>query len=177
RRRRPSAGIPIAASRVPRKRWRACSPESRTSRFAFATPNSETSMKTKLLLLAALLPATALATTTRSFRVTSYADFDAGEAKGVLISSLGEITTGYATKRLDIPVAFVRSSIEGPGGAVYLGTGDQGELWVWEKGKLRKIAKLGEAVEITSLAVGGDGTVYAGAAPGGKIWAVKGNTV
>ena len=50
--------------------------------------------------------------------ITSYADFDAGEAKGVLISSLGEITTGYATKRHDIPVAFVRSSIEGPGGAV-----------------------------------------------------------
>src|SRR5262245_52508252 len=134
-------------------------------------------MKPRLALLAALLPVTALATTTRSFRVTSYADFDAGEAKGVLISSLGEITTGFATKRLDIPVAFVRSSIEGPGGVVYLGTGDQGELWAWEKGKLRKIAKLGEAVEITSLAIGGDGTVYAGTAPGGKVWAVKGNSV
>jgi outer membrane protein assembly factor BamB len=134
-------------------------------------------MKTKLVLLALLAPATVFATTTRSFRVTSYADFDAGEAKGVLISSLGEITTGYATKRLDIPVAFVRSSVEGPGGAVYLGTGDQGELWVFEKGKLRKIAKLGEAVEITSLAIGPDGTVYAGAAPSGKIWAVKGNSV
>src|SRR5262245_16654829 len=100
-------------------------------------------MKTRLALLAVLLPATALATTTRSFRVTSYADFDAGEAKGVLISSLGEITAGFATKRHEVPVAFVRSSIEGPGGIVYLGTGDQGELWVWEKAKLRKIGKLG----------------------------------
>ena len=134
-------------------------------------------MKIKIALLLALAPALAYATTTRSFRVTSYADFDAGEAKGVLISSLGEITSGFATKRHDIPVAFVRSSLEAPGGAVYLGTGDQGELWVWEKGKLRKIAKLGEAVEITSLALAPDGTVYAGAAPGGKIWAVKGNSV
>src|SRR5438105_958190 len=116
-------------------------------------------MKASCAFLALVLPASAFATTTRSFRVTSYAEFDAGEAKGVLISSLGEITTGFATRRFEIPVAFVRSSIETPSGITYLGTGDQGELWAFEKGKPHKIAKLGEAVEITALALGPDGTV------------------
>jgi hypothetical protein len=120
------------------------------------------------------LPQWAGAVTTRSFRVTSYSDFDAGEAKGVLISSLGELTPGYATHRADLPdVAFVRCAVEAQDGTVYLGTGDQGELWSYERGKLRKVAKLPDAVEITSLAVAADGSILVGSTPGGRIYSVR----
>ncbi|HJZ87569.1 MAG TPA: hypothetical protein VKN99_20485, partial [Polyangia bacterium] len=77
----------------------------------------------------------------------------------------------------DLPVAFVRSAAPAPSGLTYFGTGDQGELWVYEKGKLRKLAKLPEAIEVTALALGNDGTLYAGATPGGRIFAWKGGSL
>jgi outer membrane protein assembly factor BamB len=138
-------------------------------------------MRIRLAVLVALasplLATVAQSTTTRWFRVTSYADFEAGEAKGVLISSLGELTTGYSTHRIDIPVAFVRVAAVAPDGTVYLGTGDQGELWAYEHGKVKKLAKLPDAVEVTALEIGGDGTVYAGSTPGGRIFAWKGGAL
>src|SRR5690349_8808415 len=100
-------------------------------------------------LLLASLTTPAWAVSTRNFRATSYADFDAGEAKGVVISSLGELTTGYATRRIDLPSAFVRCAVEDGHGGVYLGTGDKGEIWHYEQGKARKIVKIPDAVEVT----------------------------
>src|SRR5262249_39714542 len=132
-------------------------------------------MRKTLVLGAVLLAASsAYAISTRSFRVTSYGDFDEGEAKGVLISSLGELRTGFSTKRLELPAAFVRCMVESPTGVVYIGTGTQGELWAYEHGHVRKVARLPEAVEITALAAAADGTVFAGVTPGGKIYAIRG---
>jgi sugar lactone lactonase YvrE len=113
----------------------------------------------------------AFAVTTRTWKLTSYKDFDEGEANGVLISSLGEVSSGFGATRAEVNEAAVYCSVQAPDGTVYLGTGDQGAVYTWSKGKTRKLAKL-DAVLVSSLALGPGGSVFAGTMPGGKIYLV-----
>jgi hypothetical protein len=108
---------------------------------------------------------------TRVWHLTSYKDFEEGESTGVLLSSLGEATSGYSASRIDVNEAVVYSSAAAPDGTTYVGTGDQGMVYAYKGGKLRKLAKL-DAVLVSSLAAGPDGTVFAGTMPGGRVFAI-----
>jgi sugar lactone lactonase YvrE len=55
---------------------------------------------------------------------------------------------------------------------VYLGTGDQGAIYTYQKGKAKKLCKV-DGVLVTALAVGDKGRVFAGAMPGGKVFAIE----
>lgn len=126
-------------------------------------------------LLAGLLASPpALAVGTHTWRITSYRDFDEGEAQGVLLSSLGEAQAGVTTTRIELAEAQVYSSLLAPDGTVWLGTGDQAQLYAWDEARgLRKVAHL-EGVLVAALAMAPDGTLYAGALPGGKVWKIEG---
>lgn len=113
----------------------------------------------------------ALAGTTRSFSLNTYKDFEEGEATGVLLSSLGEAQSGYSAARLELGEALVYSSATGPDGTIYLGTGDQGQVYRYQQGKLHRLAKL-DAVLVASLAVSKAGVVFAGTMPGGRVYAI-----
>ena len=93
-----------------------------------------------LLLLFVGLPAHAVST--RTWRVTNYKDFDEGEANGVLLSSLGDASSGFGSSRVEVPEAEVFSSATAPDGTVWLGTGDQAELYAWDGKATRKVARL-----------------------------------
>jgi sugar lactone lactonase YvrE len=123
------------------------------------------------LFLVGALAAPALAVTTRVWRITNYKDFEEGEARGVLLSSLGDVSSGLATTRVEVGESVVYSSLLAPDGSIYLGTGDQGGLYVYQKGKVRRLAKL-DVVLISSLANGPNGVVFAGTMPGGRIFSV-----
>ena len=118
-----------------------------------------------------IISATAFAGGTHTWRLTSYKDFDEGESTGVLLSSLGEATSGFSAARIDVNESVVYSSATAPDGTTYLGTGDQGVVYAYKGGKLRKLAKL-DAVLISSLAAGPNGTVFAGTMPGGRVFAI-----
>jgi hypothetical protein len=122
-----------------------------------------------------LLTATAHAGGSKSLKYTSYKQFDDGETKGVLISSLGELKTGFATRKVAISVPFVRAAATAPDGTVYLGTGDEGELHAFARGQLRKVAKIDSPV-ISAVAVGPDGKVYCGTVADGRVVAVDPRT-
>ena len=124
------------------------------------------------LLCACIMARPAAAGGTRTWRVTDYKDFDDGESTGVLLSSLGQATSGYSATRVDIGEAIVYCSASGPDGTVYLGTGDQGVVYAYQRGKLRRLAKL-DAVLVASLAVGPNGVVFAGTMPGGRVYAIS----
>ena len=104
----------------------------------------------RILIALVLASSTAFAVTTRTWKLTSYKEFDEGEANGVLLSSLGEAASGYGSSRIDVNESAVYCSTTGPDGTVYLGTGDQGTVYAYAKGKARKLAKL-DAVLVSSL--------------------------
>src|SRR5262245_9734849 len=95
-------------------------------------------MKKRFLVAGALAlalfgaAAVAQAVGTRTWRVTTYRDFDEGEATGVLLSSLGDAMSGYTAVRADVAEAQVVASATAPDGTVWLGTGDQAQLYAWE---------------------------------------------
>jgi len=126
---------------------------------------------TVALLCACIMSSVAFAGGTRTWRVTSYKDFDEGEATGVLLSSLGEATSGFSASRIDVNESVVYSSAIGSDGTTFVGTGDSGVVYAYKNGKLRKLAKL-DAVLIASLAAGPNGSVFAGTMPGGRVFAI-----
>ncbi len=126
----------------------------------------------KLIPVVLLAAATAGAVSTRTFRVTTYKDFDEGEASGVLLSSLGDATSGFGASRVDLPEAQVFASAVAPDGTVWLGTGDQAQLYRYDGKTVKRVAKL-DGVLVAAVAVAPDGTVFAGTVPGGKVFAVK----
>ncbi|HEY3355291.1 MAG TPA: hypothetical protein VGQ83_18730 [Polyangia bacterium] len=130
------------------------------------SPRRSAAFAALALLCLAAVPAAAGGT--KSLRYTSYREFDDAETKGVLISSTGELLTGHATRKLDLKAPFVRSSVTAPDGTVYLGTGDQGELYAYTGGALRKVAKIDTAV-LSALAVGPGGSIYVGTVADGRV--------
>jgi outer membrane protein assembly factor BamB len=122
----------------------------------------------------------------RTFRQASAKDFDDGEATGTTILPDGEIVPGLATERAPVEAAFVWcATVSRDGGTVYFGTGEQGQIFAVpakatadKDGALpaaRKLATL-DAAWVTALATRADGTLLAGATPGGKVWAVDPKT-
>jgi hypothetical protein len=61
--------------------------------------------------------------------------------------------------------------VRDPKGAVYLGTGNEGRVLRFENGAGRQFFKAPE-LEVHTLALGPDGTLYAGTAPDGKVYAI-----
>ncbi len=124
-----------------------------------------------LLVAAVSAPLLAAAAPSKSFRITSYKELDEGEAKSVLLSSLGDASPGLGTTRLEVSEASVYCSALAPDGTIYLGTGDQGAVYRYRGGKLEKHAKL-DSLMVATLAVGADGTIYAGTVGSGKVFAI-----
>jgi hypothetical protein len=142
-------------------------------------PNATTRIITPLLLgllvLGLLLLATppgARAGTTRVWVSQTYKDFDAGTPSGVLVTSAGRLVRSEVARRTGLAgVSMVFSMIEA-GGALYLGTGNKGEIWVVKGGRTRKLVGLKGAVLVTCFARGPAGTIYAGTLPEGRIYAI-----
>ncbi|HTY42204.1 MAG TPA: hypothetical protein VMH79_10060 [Thermoanaerobaculia bacterium] len=128
-----------------------------------------------LALAAALVPGALGAAAARIWVCDTAADFSAGEARGVSVSSAGSLILGRTLTKVDgvsEPVLFGASA--GKGGELFVATGDAGViLRVPASGKSTTEARLDEQ-EVTALAVGPDGALYAGGSPGGKVYRVQG---
>ena len=125
------------------------------------------------LAASALLTSPASAVVTAHWTVDSYKDWDAGEGNSVLVTSEGEIKPGWATDRTNLEFSSARSAVRGRDGAVYVGSDDEGAIYRINGGKATKLASIEGAIAVVSLAVGTDGTLYAGTMPGGQVWAVN----
>ncbi len=111
------------------------------------------------------------ASVTAVWQVESYKDFDEGEAKAALITSLGEVKPGYRTARTELEFGEVWASVMDGNGTVYAGTGDEGSIYKIAGSKPQKIASIKGAVAVVALALSGN-TLYAGTMPGGEVWEV-----
>lgn len=135
-------------------------------------------MKRTAALCAALAAAAVLLTfdaasavVTSRWIVDDYEAFAEGEGDGALITSLGEVRPGWTTDHTDLEFAGSWAAVRGPDGALYLGTDDDGAIYVARKGRVKKLAVVDGAVAVMSLAIDGN-TLYAGTMPSGTVWKI-----
>ena len=124
---------------------------------------------------ALLVPAIAFAANAKIWTSDSTADFSAGEARGIAVTVNGELVLSRGIERVEgVGEAVLYDAVTGPGGVVYIGTGEAGRiLRVSPSGKVDTYATLDEK-QVTALALGADGALYAGASPGGKVYRLDG---
>jgi sugar lactone lactonase YvrE len=126
-----------------------------------------------LLIGAASAPA-ALAASTRIWVCDSASDFSSGEARGVSVAMNGTLVLSRESRRVDgISEAALFSAVRDREGNILLGTGNEGRiLRVSPAGKVDTLATL-PSKEVTTLAISPEGVLYAGTAPGGKVYRIE----
>src|SRR5262245_34032357 len=109
------------------------------------------------------------AVVTSTWTVDSYEDFDAGDAKGAFITSMGEVRAGWDTEQVALEFTGAWASVQGRDGTIYIGSDDAGAVYAVRGDKASKLATIDGAVAVVSLALA-DGTLYAGTMPRGEVW-------
>jgi sugar lactone lactonase YvrE len=132
--------------------------------------NSNTMIPIALASLLLAASATVAAVTTQSFVLDSAEAFE-GELEGTAIHSDGSVRVGASTERIaldNVPVAY---SVAQRGDTTFIGTGTNGVVYRIEGKNVKAFANTGELL-ISSLTFGGDGALYAGTLPNGRIYRI-----
>ncbi|HEX7476676.1 MAG TPA: hypothetical protein VF331_02615 [Polyangiales bacterium] len=121
-------------------------------------------------LCAAALPA--LAGATRSFVLDSASVLGEGKLEGTAVESDGSLVRSVGTRRIDLPgIPSARALLVMPDGTAYVGTGNDGKIFVVKDGAAKLFAETKQLM-VSALASDGAGTLYAGTLSKGKIFAV-----
>jgi len=109
------------------------------------------------LLWLPVAPSLSSAGGTRSIRVTTYQEFSEGQDQGVLITSQGDVQSGWTTTRSDLPQPgddAIRVMVTAPDRTVFVGTGGESPtVYIYQGGKLRLLARLPTTTWVSALAV------------------------
>ena len=105
--------------------------------------------------------------------VSTQSDFLKGDVENLSIDADGRVSLGPETRRLaDTSAPFVWSVVAASDGALWAGTGNEGQvLRVAKDGKATTVFDATE-IEVHALAPAPDGGMYVGTSPDGKIYRV-----
>jgi hypothetical protein len=119
-----------------------------------------------------LLAVPADAVVTATWTVETYQQFDAGDATSAFITSAGEIRPGWDTKRTAMEGDAVWAALHTSDGSVLLGSDANGAIFKYTGDAVKKVVSVPGAIAIVALAQTSDGSVWAGAMPGNKLWKI-----
>src|SRR5688572_1301456 len=119
------------------------------------------------------MPAGAVVTATWS--VETYQQFDAGDATSAFITSTGELRPGWDSKRTALEGDAIWSSLKLKDGSVLLGSDANGTIFRVQNDANKKVVSIPGAIAVVALTQTSDGSVWAGAMPGAKIWKIDVN--
>ena len=119
-----------------------------------------------------LWAASAGAVVTATWSVETYQQFDAGDATSALITSSGELRAGWDTKRTAVEGDAIWSSLKLADGSVLLGSDANATIYRLKGDAQKKLVSIPSAIAVVSLTQTSDGTIWAGAMPGNKLWKI-----
>lgn len=125
-----------------------------------------------IALLVASASAVVLASGTRQFLIDDAATFSAGELDGTAVISSGALVPGVGKQRIALeatPIA--RCMVRAANGDVFIGTGNDGKILRLRGDVVTPFAQTQQLL-VSALALGPDGTLYAGTLPNGKVFAI-----
>jgi sugar lactone lactonase YvrE len=132
---------------------------------------SKTTLQIVLAALALATSASVAAVTTESFVLDSADELFEGELDGAAVHSDGSVRLGAATERTELENVPLAYSVAQRGGVTFVGTGASGVVYRFDGKKAKALANTGELL-VASLAFGGDGALYAGTLPNGRIYRI-----
>jgi hypothetical protein len=117
------------------------------------------------------LPLVALAGGAEEISMSDFASFARGTLEGAALRSRGELSVGYRFERFELEDSFTAYSLaRDERGRAFVGTGPNGFIYALEGDRLTRFGETG-ALLVSALAIGPDGTLYAGTLPEGRIFA------
>ena len=103
-------------------------------------------------------------------------DFLSGDVAGVTVTSEGQVELGAAWDSVvsNLPdVAQIWCLARDSKGQIYFGTGDEGRIYRWSRGRPAQLVWDTGSSEIMSMVIDANDNVYAGSSPGGVIYRVS----
>ena len=128
-----------------------------------------------LLAAAALVLLTAVlqAAVPTFWQVGTEAEFLKGEVENLSIDSYGRLTLGPASSSIyDASAPFLWAMIDGPDGSVYIGSGNEGQVYRVDSMGRGSVFFDAEELEVHALAAAPGGGLYVGTSPEGRIYKV-----
>ncbi|MHC4598920.1 MAG: hypothetical protein ACYS47_07940 [Planctomycetota bacterium] len=134
-------------------------------------------MKVIALILgvaAALVPcAASLAGGTTIWETSTAEDFNTGTLTGVVVFPPGGVRLGPALEKIEVEEAAIWCLLDVPDRGLFVGTAKGGAVYRVVQGKAERLFKPEEGdLLISALVADGEGTLYAAAVPGGKIYRI-----
>jgi sugar lactone lactonase YvrE len=115
----------------------------------------------------------AYAATPTFWQVSNQAEFAKGDVENLSIDSFGRLTLGpAATSIYETSAPFLWSMVSGPDGALYVGSGNEGQVYRIDASGKGSVYFDAEEIEVHALAVAPGGVLYAGTSPDGKIYKI-----
>jgi sugar lactone lactonase YvrE len=116
--------------------------------------------------------AVAVGAATPSFwQTATEADFLRGEVQNLAIDPFGRLTLGpTASPVYESSAPFLWATATGPDGTLYVGTGNEGQVYQIDTNGRGRVFFDSDELEIHALAVAPGGGVYAATSPNGKIY-------
>ena len=107
------------------------------------------------------------------WQVSTEADLLRGEVENLSIDQYGRLTLGpVSTQIYESPAPFLWTIAQGPDGASYIGSGNEGQVLRVDATGASRVFFDADELEVHALAFGGDGTLYVGTSPDGRIYKV-----
>ena len=110
------------------------------------------------------------------WQVSNEAEFAKGDVEHLSIDSYGRLTLGPSTSSIyDASAPFLWSMISAPDGSLYVGSGNEGQVYRVDPSGKGSVFFDAEELEVHALAFAPGGGLYAATSPGGKIYKIDAN--
>jgi len=107
------------------------------------------------------------------WQISTESELLRGEVDNLSIDAYGRLTLGPSTTQVyDSSAPFLWAMAQGPDGATYVGTGNEGQVYRVDPGGASRVFFNADELEVHALAFASDGSLYVATSPNGRIYKV-----